>query len=185
MVELYWPRDTTFTSTNPSGMETYTKGLHDVDEEQAEAFRERGWLDPEDDDVDVEVSIEDGEKSATEGTSAAEDEDDGEVELDEDELSLTAESPDIEDDTDDETEAEAEVEAEVEVESEDGDDVEAAVEDEFDAEAFVDRTPQNAVIEDIQSGEYDHLLDEIEAAEREGRDRRGVERALASRQDTS
>jgi len=39
----------------------------------------------------------------------------------------------------------------------------------FDAETFVDRTPMDDVVDDIESGEYDDHLDEIEAeAERQG-----------------
>jgi hypothetical protein len=42
-------------------------------------------------------------------------------------------------------------------------------EDAFDAAAFVDRTPMEDVVQDIESGEYDEHLDAIEtAAERNG-----------------
>lgn len=44
----------------------------------------------------------------------------------------------------------------------------------FDAAAFVNRVPQDDVIDDIESGEYDAQLDVIEAAEKEGRNRNGV-----------
>lgn len=45
---------------------------------------------------------------------------------------------------------------------------------EFNAAAFVNRVPQDDVIDDIESGEYDAQLDVIEAAEKEGRNRNGV-----------
>lgn len=51
--------------------------------------------------------------------------------------------------------------------------------DGFDAEAFVDRTPMEDVVADIESGEYDEHLDAIvNAAERAG-----VEDAVDARQE--
>ena len=64
------------------------------------------------------------------------------------------------------------------------DDIDAESEDEggdeeFDAEAFVDRTPMDDVVDDIESGEADDHLDAVEeAAEREG-----VKDAVESRRD--
>lgn len=54
---------------------------------------------------------------------------------------------------------------------------------EFDAAGFVDRTPMETVIVDIESGEYDEYLDEIASAERDGRDRTGVADAISERQE--
>lgn len=182
MVELYWPRNTTFSVSTPSGVEQYQPGLHDIDEEHAERFKNRGWVDPSDDDVDVEIERDDA-------TVVVEDEDDGqeeEVDLDEDELSLTSNEPDLEDDTDDQTESEraaAEADADADADADDGDDSDEDVEDEFDAQSFVDRTPQREVINDIETGEYDEYLEEIADAEESGRDRRGVASAIESRRD--
>lgn len=53
----------------------------------------------------------------------------------------------------------------------------------FDAEAFVDRTPLDDVVDDIESGEYDEHLDEIGDAEENGRDRDGVTDAIEERQE--
>jgi len=53
----------------------------------------------------------------------------------------------------------------------------------FDAAAFVDRTPMEGVVTDIESGEYDAHLDTIEAAEAEARDRQGVADAVAARRE--
>jgi len=51
--------------------------------------------------------------------------------------------------------------------TEDEDD--AGTDDGFDAEAFVDRTPMDDVVADIESGDYDDHLDAIEdVAERQG-----------------
>jgi len=62
------------------------------------------------------------------------------------------------------------------------DDEDAEYEDEeFDAEAFVDRTPVADVVDDIESGEYDDHLDEILAAEQENRDRKTVQDAVEER----
>lgn len=52
--------------------------------------------------------------------------------------------------------------------------------DEFDAEAVVDRTPWSSVVKDIKSGDYDNKLDEIEEAERNGRDRKKVKDVIES-----
>jgi hypothetical protein len=49
--------------------------------------------------------------------------------------------------------------------------------DEFDAAAFVDRTPMEDVVQDIKSGEYDEHLDAIEAAA----ERNGVQDAIDER----
>jgi hypothetical protein len=53
--------------------------------------------------------------------------------------------------------------------------------EEFDAEAFVDRTPVSDVVDDIESGEYDDHLDEILEAEQENRDRKSVQDAVSER----
>lgn len=55
--------------------------------------------------------------------------------------------------------------------------------DDFDAEWFVDRTPQDEVVADIETGEYDDVLDAIEAAEEAGRDRNGVADAIEARRE--
>jgi hypothetical protein len=55
--------------------------------------------------------------------------------------------------------------------------------DAFDPAAFVDRTPMDDVIADIESGDYDAHLDAIEAAEAEGRDRDGVADAIDERRE--
>jgi len=55
--------------------------------------------------------------------------------------------------------------------------------DEFDAGSFVDRTPMEEVISDIESGDYDGHLDVIEAAEVEDRGRTGVANAIADRRE--
>ena len=179
MVELYWPRNTTFSLSTPSGVEKYRPGLHDIEEDRVERFKDRGWVDPSDDDVDIEIDRD-------EATVVVEDESDSgdqeeEVELDEDELSLASEGPDLEDDTDDHTESERAAAAEGD--TDDADDEGDG--NEFDAQSFVDRTPQREVIDDIESGEYDEYLDEIAAAEESARDRRGVERAVNERRDES
>lgn len=48
----------------------------------------------------------------------------------------------------------------------------------FDASAFVDRTPMGDVISDLESGDYDEHLAEIRVAETQGRDRKGVHEVL-------
>lgn len=59
-------------------------------------------------------------------------------------------------------------------------DEEADVDDsDFDAAVFVARTPMEDVVEDIESGDYDEHLDEIE----EAADRQGVQDAIAERRD--
>lgn len=63
------------------------------------------------------------------------------------------------------------------------DGVEYEDEPNFDAEAFVDRTPMAEVIEDIERGEFDDHLDAIEAAEADNRDRVGVADAIADRRE--
>ena len=55
--------------------------------------------------------------------------------------------------------------------------------DAFDAAAFVDRTPMDDVVEDIESGEVDAHLEEVAAAEAEGRDRQGVADAVTDRRE--
>lgn len=69
--------------------------------------------------------------------------------------------------------------------AEDGgeDDDEGEWEEDFDADDFVDRTPMSEVVEDIETGLYDDHLDAIEAAEDEGRDRKGVQGAIDARRD--
>lgn len=184
MVELYWPRNTTFSLSTPSGIEKYRPGLHDVEEDRVEQFKARGWVDPSDDDVEVEIDREEEEETVTVEDESDDDGQDEEVELDEDELSLTSE-PDLEDDTDDTTEADVAAAADAEGDGDgDGGDGEDE-DDEFDAASFVDRTPQREVIDDIETGEYDEHLDEIAAAEESDRDRRGVERAVNARRDES
>lgn len=54
-----------------------------------------------------------------------------------------------------------------------------AASDGFDADAFVDRTPMEAVIDDLETGEYDEYLDAIEAAA----DREGVQEAIDDRRE--
>jgi hypothetical protein len=51
--------------------------------------------------------------------------------------------------------------------------------EEFDAESFVDRTPMSEVVEDLETGDYDDHLDEIEATA----DRVGVQDAIDERRD--
>jgi hypothetical protein len=51
--------------------------------------------------------------------------------------------------------------------------------DDFDAEAFLDRTPVSDVADDIKSGVADSHLDEVEAAA----DRVTVERAIEARRE--
>lgn len=53
----------------------------------------------------------------------------------------------------------------------------------FDAAVFVDRVPQDDVIADIESGEYDAHLDAIEAAETEGKERNGVLDTIDARRE--
>jgi hypothetical protein len=53
----------------------------------------------------------------------------------------------------------------------------------FDAEAFVDRTPMDDVVDDIEAGEADGHLDGVEAAEEADRDRNGVMDAIEDRRD--
>ena len=55
--------------------------------------------------------------------------------------------------------------------------------DAFDAAAFVDRTPMDDVVEDIESGEVDAHLEEVSAADAEGRDRQGVADAITDRRE--
>lgn len=63
------------------------------------------------------------------------------------------------------SDSDSDSDSETEAESDDSD----TDSDEFDAEAFVDRTPMGNVIADIESGDYDDHLDEIEAvAQRQG-----------------
>jgi len=50
-------------------------------------------------------------------------------------------------------------------------------EEDFDAEAFVDRTPMEDVVADIESGDYDEHLEAIESAA----DRQGVQDAIDER----
>lgn len=59
-------------------------------------------------------------------------------------------------------------------------DVQEEKSDEFNPGAFVDRTPMGDVIDDVESGEYDAHLDEIEAEA----DRQGVLDAVTERQST-
>lgn len=51
--------------------------------------------------------------------------------------------------------------------------------EQFDAAAFVDRTPMDAVISDIRSGDYDEHLDAIDAEA----SRQGVQDAIDARRD--
>lgn len=73
--------------------------------------------------------------------------------------------------------ADAEPAAE-ETDSDTDEDAEPAAE--FDATAFVDRTPMSVVIEDLETGDYDTHLDAIEAAA----ERVGVQDAIEERRDT-
>jgi hypothetical protein len=52
-----------------------------------------------------------------------------------------------------------------------------------DADAFVDRTPVSDVADDILDGHVDEVLNEIEAAESDGRDRKTVYEAIEDRRD--
>jgi len=70
----------------------------------------------------------------------------------------------------------------VEQEAED-DEPEATAEDAVDVEAFVDRTPMSEVVEDIESGTVDDVLDAVEAAEQDTRDRKGVLEAIEDRRE--
>jgi hypothetical protein len=63
------------------------------------------------------------------------------------------------------------------------DDAEGDSTHEFDAEAFVDRTPMSDVVADLESGGYDDHLDAIKAAEEAGRDRDGVATAIENRRE--
>jgi hypothetical protein len=64
-------------------------------------------------------------------------------------------------------------------------DIESGDEDagdgDFDAEAFVDRTPVSDVVDDLETGEYDDRLDEILEAEQRGRNRKSVQSAVEER----
>jgi len=51
--------------------------------------------------------------------------------------------------------------------------------EDFSADAFVDRTPMEDVVQDLESGEYDAHLDAIEGAA----DRQGVQDAIADRRE--
>jgi hypothetical protein len=53
----------------------------------------------------------------------------------------------------------------------------------FDAAAFVNRTPMANVVKDIESGSVDAHLEEVAAAEAEGRDRKGVADAITDRRE--
>lgn len=53
----------------------------------------------------------------------------------------------------------------------------------LDVGAFVDRTPMEDVIADIESGEYDDHLDGIQSAEADGRGRKGVLDAIQARRE--
>jgi len=64
----------------------------------------------------------------------------------------------------------------------DEDDADGA-DDEFDATAFVDRTPVSEVADEIASGEFDAHLDAIEAAEEDSRGRMTVYDAIANRRE--
>jgi len=67
----------------------------------------------------------------------------------------------------------------------DGDDVDTqgdvVIKDYDGPEGFVDRTPVTDVADDIRSGDYDDVLDAIEAAEEAGRDRDTVYDAIEDR----
>ena len=68
-------------------------------------------------------------------------------------------------------------------EEDEGTDETGDEDDAFDAAAFVDRTPMDDVVEDIESGEVDAHLEEVAAAEAEGRDRQGVADAITDRRE--
>jgi len=57
------------------------------------------------------------------------------------------------------------------------DDANGEADEDFDAEAFVDRTPMEDVVADIESGDYDDHLEAIKDAA----DRQGVEKAVDKR----
>ncbi|WP_248908148.1 hypothetical protein [Halocatena marina] len=56
-------------------------------------------------------------------------------------------------------------------------------ESEFDASEFVDRSPMDPVLEDIEAGMVDEHLDTVLEAEKGGRDRDGVRDAIADRRE--
>jgi len=70
----------------------------------------------------------------------------------------------------------------IEDEEDDVDDAGAAIAT-GDAEAFVDRTPVSDVADDIEDGLVDEVLDEIEAAEEDGRGRETVYDAIDDRRE--
>jgi len=63
------------------------------------------------------------------------------------------------------------------------DDDQEEEEEGFDATDFVDRTPMDDVVKDLESGDYDIHLDAIEAAEADNRDRQGVADAIQERRE--
>lgn len=69
MVELHWPRETTFLA--PSGQYS-GPGTHDVPDDMEEAFRDRGWEDPPEAEGESESDGEDdsdsGETEPPDGT---------------------------------------------------------------------------------------------------------------------
>lgn len=121
---------------------------------------EPGWPDEDGDEEDVSTATTGATEASTTSTT----------ETEEVETSTTADDPDTID--------EDESEAEPEDEGEGGE-----WESDFDADAFVDRTPMSEVVDDIRTGEYDDVLDAIEAAEEAGRDRVGVADAIEARRE--
>lgn len=56
MVELYWPRNTTFLAADA---EYVGPGVHDIPDDQEERFRERGWEDPPNEQSDATSTFDD------------------------------------------------------------------------------------------------------------------------------
>jgi hypothetical protein len=74
------------------------------------------------------------------------------------------------------------LESDADADRDDDSDDEAEAEG-FDAASFVDRTPMDDVVEDLESGDYDDHLDAIAAAEADKRDREGVADAVDARRE--
>lgn len=113
-----------------------------------------------------------------------EERDDGDAETEtetEEAETQTAPDADAEEDPDSESDAESESEAsgaeEADAESESESEADGFPGDFEDAKDFVDRTPMERVINDLETGEYDAHLDEIETAA----DRQGVQDAIDER----
>lgn len=175
MVVLYWPRQSTFVDAATDGPVTrYGQGIHDIPDDRADHYRERGWIGPNESDIDIEAAR-DSDNEDTAGAVEGDQQQEQNQNLDENELTLSA------DDTQRGAEAQ---EADTEVGPGGGNGAEATDTDtdEFDAEAFVDRNASE-VREDIRSGDYDAHLDAIEDAELADRDRTTVHDELEQRRE--